>query len=160
MPDDFLTIFNFEVYITPSGLGGDEALAGDAKGAFSEVAGLEMTLETTEIREGGYNQGARQLIGKTSNPPLVLKRGLTLDAAFWQWIQRCVNGTYPLPYVSGSVNVYPAAIERESATPAEWKFTNGIVTKVKAADLNAVSASSVPIEELTIAHEGLRRVTA
>ncbi len=45
----------------------------------------------------------------------------------------------------------------DSATPAVWAFTNGIVTVVKSTDLNAASASNVPIEELHIAHEGLKR---
>lgn len=158
MPEDFLTVFNFEVHVTASNFGGDEGLADDAMGAFSEVTGLETTIETTDLREGGYNRGTRRLVGKTSNPTLGLKRGMSLDAAFWTWIQRCMDGTYPLPYVDGSVHVFPAGVDRDAATPAVWSFTNGIVTRVKAADLNAVSASSVPIEELDIAHEGLERI--
>lgn len=150
-----LSNFNFTVEIELSGLGGDEGLSLGARGAFSEVSGLEITLEPVTFREGGYNRGARQLVGKTTNAPLVLKRGLSLDPAFWTWVQRCIDGTFPLPYVSGTVRVYQAS---GSAAPAGvWRFENGIVNKVKAADLNAGTGREVPLEELHIVHEGLSR---
>jgi phage tail-like protein len=158
MPEDLLTIFNFEVCIAPSGLEGDEGLSQGARGSFSEVSGLEINLEKKEIREGGYNRGARQLIGKTSHPELVFKRGLTLDRAFWDWIQSCTSGKFPLPYVAGSIRVYSARGKEDFSTHARWKFRQGIAVKVRTADLNAASANSVPIEELHIAHEGLERV--
>ena len=62
--DTLLTNFNFAVQIELSGLGGDEGLAqGARRAAFSEVQGLEITLEPVSFREGGYNRGARQLVG-------------------------------------------------------------------------------------------------
>jgi phage tail-like protein len=157
MPDPaMLSNFNFAVHIELSGLGGDEGLAlGSRKGAFSEVQGLEITLEPVSLREGGYNRGARQLVGKTTNPPLILKRGLSLDPGFWTWVQRCIDGTFPLPYVSGTLRV----LQADSSAPdaGVWRFENGIVTKVKSADLNAGNAREVPLEELHIVHEGLSR---
>jgi len=157
MPESFLTSYNFAVQLTLSGFGGDEGLVRDAKGAFSEVTGLESQIEMTALREGGYNAGVRQLIGKTTQPALVLKRGLSLDAAFWEWIQRCTGGGYPLPYINGTIEVYGPASNRKKGKPALWRFSNGIVTKVRAADLDAAQSSTVPIEELHIAHEGLHR---
>jgi phage tail-like protein len=159
MPEDrdLLSLFNFEVHLGVSGFGGDEGLIADPRGAFSEVSGLEFNVEHTEIREGGYNRGSRQLVGKTTHPVLVLKRGVSLDGAFWDWIQRCVEGTYPLPYINGSVLVYPPSGDRGRDMPAIWTFINGIATSVKSADLNAGGATAVPIEELHIAHEGLER---
>ncbi len=163
MSEAFLTRFNFAVEITVSGYGGDEGLAQGgphaARGAFSEVTGLELTMEMTALREGGYHGGVRQLAGKVTSPPLVLKRGVTLDEAFWAWIRRCTDGTYPLPYVSGAIRVFGP--EGEQGEPrASWAFVNGIVTKVKSADLNAAGAREVAIEELHIAHEGLMREAA
>jgi len=160
MSDSLLTRFNFTVEITVSGFGGDEGLAQGgphaARGAFSEVTGLELNIEMTALREGGYNVGLRQLAGKVTSPPLVLKRGVTLDDAFWAWIRRCTDGTFPLPYVSGAITLFgPEGVRGEPK--ASWSFVNGIVTKVKSADLNAGETREVPIEELHIAHEGLMR---
>ena len=88
---------------------------------------------------------------------LVLKRGVTLDRGFWEWIARCGDGTFPLPYVSGTVLQFPPGQDRDAAEPVRYRFTNGIVTKVKSADLQATSTTNVAIEELHIAHEGLVR---
>jgi phage tail-like protein len=154
-PPPFLTTFDFEVQLSLSGQG---ALLGDTRGAFSEVSGLEITLEHREIREGGYNLGARQLVGKTSHPVLVFKRGVTIDTGFWRWIQRCLDGTFPLPYTSGEISVYPRARgEWQEDEAAVWAFSGGICTKVKSADLAAAGASAVAIEELHVAHEHLER---
>jgi phage tail-like protein len=153
--DTLLTRFRFVVHIDLSGQGGDEGLA-RGQGAFSEVTGLELTIEPTTFREGGYHRGPRQLIGKTTTVPLVLKRGVSLDQAMWTWIQRCTDGSYPLPYVAGAIHVQPPDGDA-SGDEAIWSFVNGIVTKVKSADLNATNAQDVPIEELHIVHEGLSR---
>lgn len=155
MSDTLLSRFRFLVEIDLSGQGGDEGLA-QGDGAFSEVTGLELTIEPTTFREGGYHLGPRQLIGKTTTTPLVLKRGVSLNDAFWTWIQRCTDGTYPLPYVSGAIHVQPPDGDA-SGDEAVWTFVNGIVTKAKSADLNATNAQDVPIEELHIVHEGLSR---
>lgn len=160
MSESFLSRFNFRVEVDVSGYGGDEGLVQGgpeaARGAFAEVTGLELTIEMTALREGGYNKGVRQLPAKVNSPPLVLKRGVTLDEAFWAWIRRCTDGTFPLPYVSGAITV--SGPEGEAGEPkATWHFVNGIVTKVKSADLAAAQAREVPIEELHIAHEGLMR---
>lgn len=151
---EFVSSFNFEVILAPSGRGGDEGLAATA--SFSEVSGLELSIEATALREGGYNAGVRQLIGRTTSPPLVLKRGVTADRAFWSWIQRCFSGRYPLPYVNGEVRIYAPGGDR-SAAVARWSFVNGIATRVRSADLSAANASAVPIEELHLAVEGLTR---
>lgn len=154
--EPLLSTYNFAVQIELSGLGGDEGLAqGARRGAFSELQGLEINVEPVSFREGGYNRGVRQLVGKTSNPPLVLKRGLALDQAFWAWVRRCIDGTYPLPYVGGTIRVLQAS--GGSAPAGVWRFENGIVSKVKAADLNATSGREVALEELHIVHEGLSR---
>ena len=154
--DSLLTNFNFAVQIELSGLGGDEGLAqGARRAAFSEVQGLEITLEPVSFREGGYNRGTRQLVGKATHPPLVLKRGLSLDPAFWTWIQRCMDGTFPLPYISGTIRVLQA--NSTAADAGVWRFENGIVNRVKAADLHAAGGREVALEELHIVHEGLSR---
>jgi phage tail-like protein len=150
----WLTTFNFAVEIELSGFGGDAGLR-SANGAFAEVQGLEIALEAVTFREGGYNQGPRQLIGKATTQPLVLKRGLSLDTAFWAWVQRCMEGRYPLPYVNGTVRCFPPS--GAGGAQGTWRFVNGIATKVSCAALNARQSSEVALEELHLVHEGLSR---
>ncbi len=147
---DPIAPFNFEVLITPSGQGGDDGTARIA--AFSAVSGLEISIETVPLREGGYNSGTRQLLGKASSPALVLKRGLTSDRSFWEWVQRCFDGPYPLPYATAEVNLFAA----DGELVARYTARNAICTKVHTADPDA-SSTQIAIEELTLTHEGLFR---
>ncbi|CAB5150375.1 hypothetical protein D3OALGA1CA_4383 [Olavius algarvensis associated proteobacterium Delta 3] len=157
MSDRLLTTFNFEVQISATGQESLKELTG-ARGAFSEVSGLEINVKSREIREGGFNTGTRQLLDNTTHPAIILRRGMTINTAFWRWIQRCTHGPYPLPYINGRIFIYPPSVQRDDDTAGQWRFENGIVTKVSAANLDAVSVSAVPIEELHIAHEGLTRI--
>lgn len=153
----WLTPFRFAVEIELSGFGGDEGLR-QARGAFAEVQGLEISLEAETFREGGYNQGPRQLVGRATTQPLVLKRGLSLDTAFWEWLQRCTDGRYPLPYVSGTIRSYPPG--GTDGDQGRWRFVNGIATRVSCAAFSARDAREVALEELHLVHEGLSRELA
>lgn len=156
MPDVFLHPHNFVVAFTTDG---DESTEGIANAAsFAAVDGLELSLQTEGLQEGGYNWGVRRLITGSQNAELTFTRGMTSDAGFWRWIQSCLTGGFPLPYVDGEVRVYgPAASGRGVEVRATWRFYRGLVTAVSAPGLRAKGAD-VPIESLRIAHEGLERV--
>lgn len=156
--DHILSTFRFEVTISASEIGATDAAGRVSRAAFSEVTGLEINVEAYTVREGGYNYGVRQLLGKVTHPQLVLKRGVTLDAGFWAWIDAFASARYPLPYVQGQILCHPPGGVPDDTTAAVWEFTNALPTKVKTADLNATSSGEVPIEELHLSHERLWRV--
>lgn len=54
-------------------------------GAFSEVSGLEATMEYKAIKEGGNNYGAQLRVGPVSFATVVLKRGLVEADNLWDW---------------------------------------------------------------------------
>lgn len=149
---ELLSGFNFVVILDPVG----EDLPGLGRSAgFSEVSGLEISVELESYNEGGYHHGARQLWKRAKPGNLVLKRGMTVDSGFWDWVQRCMNGPFPLPYLSGQVLVLsPGGLTGGPA--ACFNFENGLAVRVSAPGLNA-SGGALPIEELHIAHEGLSR---
>ena len=74
------TTFCFVVEIKVDGVADKVAAA-----AFSEVDGLEMTIEAKTIREGGRNDGPIHLAGGASYGQLTLKRGMTANRDFWKW---------------------------------------------------------------------------
>ena len=75
------TTFNFSVEITRND--NPKPLA-DA--AFSECDGLEMTMESKTIREGGNNGRQIRLSGPMAFGQLTLKRGLTKGFDLWLWL--------------------------------------------------------------------------
>ncbi len=78
------TAFRFEVELTL-----DSSVAGVSgtvcKGAFSDCDGLEMTMESKPVREGGNNQEHIHLMGPISYGQLTLKRGMTDTLDLWKW---------------------------------------------------------------------------
>jgi phage tail-like protein len=170
--DLFLRAFRFEIKLRrspdeQSGLSptGETSIADDSgdaltDGAFQEVTGLEVELDVTEYLEGGRNDGAIRQVGRAKYSPLVLKRGMfhsstgVLNKELWAWLQSIAAGTRPLPRYDGVIEVWG---KDGSQVVATWEFERGVPTRVRGPELNA-KTGEVAIEELHIAHEGLRLV--
>jgi phage tail-like protein len=145
-------VFNFHVAFSRDAVGGGSQGGGDAtlcQGAFSELSGLEATMEPRTIREGGRNWGSLQRPGAVNFATVVLKRGITRSRDLWWWFELLGQGGY--------VNRLKAEIEIRDHAGARvmgWTLRRALPVKFKAADLNARGAD-VGVEELHIVHEGL-----
>ena len=73
--------FAFHVSFETSGTG----VPAEPFGAFSEVSGLEATMEHKVIKEGGQNYGPAIRIGQVSFATVILKRGLVEIDNLWKW---------------------------------------------------------------------------
>lgn len=144
--------FRFDVtLINPDGEGG----AVLARGAFSEVTGLEASMTVKALKEGGRNWGEVQLAGPVTFQPLVLKRGVTEIGDLWAVIEAVGYGAATALRLEGRIDVY-AQDRREGDRPAlTFRVSRAMPVKYKGPDLSS-TASQVAIEELHLAHEGLR----
>ena len=138
------TAFNFKVRLE---LEGEDGLICD--GAFSEVTGLEATIETETIREGGANARPIHLVGPVSYGELTLKRGMTRGLGLWRWFRRVQERREAR--ASGEIAMLSA--DRESEV-VRFKLTGCLPVKIKAPPLNAMDGL-VAIEEAQIAFETL-----
>jgi phage tail-like protein len=157
--EEFMQTFRFEVLLTVSG-GGSQAPLGN--GAFAECSGLELEADVKEYLEGGFNDGVVRRVGRVKLQPLVLKRGMMVlakgqyaDITFWDWLTRMVSGTLPVWRCDGHIRVCTDLTN--TRVVADWSFIRGLPLKVTGPALNA-KTGEVAIEELHIAHEGLRLV--
>ncbi|MBR3992882.1 MAG: phage tail protein [Anaerotignum sp.] len=130
--------------------------------AFSEVSGIEATVDVIEFRQGNAHSLAPVKIpGLVKHGNVTLKFGYTLDSAFKTWIQECVSevrGEMPRSRVQiEMIDINGGApqnlVDSISGTRV-WVLTNAWVTKYTAPDLNA-SQSEVAIETVEIAYEEL-----
>lgn len=152
-----LQTFKFQVTLTRVDPGSDNATIGD--GAFSECSGLQLEADIKEHLEGGRNDGVIRRVGRVKLVPLVLKRGMfstkadrPADSALWDWLTSMVSGVLPVRRYNGTVEVMDPTLQVARAT---WTFDRGLPMKVLGPTLNA-RTGEVAIEELHIAHEGLR----
>ena len=119
-------------------------------GAFSECTGLEATMEPKVIKAGGANYGPTQRAGQVSFATVILKRGMTSTRDLWNWFQMVGGGGY-----AHRLSAEIAMQDPAGKTVLTWGLDNCLPVKFKAADLNA-KGTEVGIEELHLAHEGLR----
>ena len=130
--------------------------------AFSEVSGIEATVDVIEFRQGNAHSLAPVKIpGLVKHGNVTLKFGYTLDSAFKTWIQECVSevrGEIPRSSVQIEmidINGGAPQSKVESITGTRvWVLSNAWVTKYTAPDLNA-SQSEVAIETVELAYEEL-----
>jgi phage tail-like protein len=130
------------------------ALAGildAAAGGFSECAGLEMTIQPEEYKEGGNNGAALKFTSRVAWTNITLKRGITASTELWDWHFSFVEGRGKRR--DGVIVLLDAA-----RTPAQaWFFRRGLPVKYSGPSLNATQ-NNVAIESIEIAHEGIHQI--
>lgn len=132
-----------------------------ADGAFQECSGLEVEMDVQEYQEGGRNDAVIRRVGRAKYSPIILKRGMfygdggKANRDLWIWIQGVVAGERPVPRYDGIIEVMSSGMN----VSATWVFDRGVPLKIHGPELNA-RTGEVAIEELHIAHEGLRLVNS
>lgn len=153
-----LHVFRFKVEFAEIALTGGETESGKpvviCSGAFSECTGLEATMEPKVIREGGRNFGVHQRVGLVTFATVILKRGVTTERDLWKWFELVGRGAYAHRM---KVTIKLLAQSSQEEVLVAWELDRALPVKFKAADLNA-RASEVGIEELHLAHQGLKLV--
>jgi phage tail-like protein len=146
--------FNYDVVFNDvtlpdggAGTGGELRLCG---AAFSEVTGLEATMEPKVIKEGGRNFGVVQRAGPVTFATVVLKRGVSRTSDLWKWFELLAGGS-TRKRLTATITVYDPA----RVALMKWRLVRALPTKFKTSDLNATT-TSIGLEELHIAHEGMQ----
>jgi phage tail-like protein len=135
-------------------LGSTAASVLDAPGGgFSECTGLEIALDVEEYREGGRNSEVLQFPTRIRWTKITLKRGVTHDTSLWDWHFQFVEGR-------GKRRDGIIVLLNDVRDPVHiWHFRRGLPVKYSGPALSALQ-SSVSIESLEIAHEGLYQLPA
>ncbi len=125
------------------------ALQSVAHAGFSECSGLEMSLDVEEYREGGNNGKVLRFPTRVKWSNLRLKRGVTFADDLWTW-------HYDFSRGKGKRRDGIVVLQDERHNPAKvWSFTRGLPVKWTGPTFNAAQ-SQVAVEEVEIAHEGLK----
>jgi phage tail-like protein len=121
-------------------------------GGFSEASGLEMNLEVEEYKEGGRNDTPRKFPTRVTWSNLRLKRGVAYSDDLWNWHYGFVEGR-------GRRRDGVVVLQNDLHVPIKvWYFTRGLPVKWTGPSLDA-GQSRVAVEEVEIAHEGLKLYT-
>jgi phage tail-like protein len=147
----YFSTFRFQVWFTQDVQPTRESQKLSDAG-FSEVSGLEANVDVKAHNEGGRFVGARQLVGRTTFPNLVLKRGMSRNIETWIWFSNVARGVRPVPRKGIIIELLDTSdINR---VVARWTVDSAVPVKMKLNDLNA-KTGELAIEEVHLAHEGL-----
>jgi phage tail-like protein len=121
------------------------------RASFSECAGLEVKIKNKKINPGGTINEQRVLIEDTEYTDVILKRGLTDDLAFWEWVTQ----VWQPGGQSKRRNINVLVFNQAGETMQCWTLLAAIPVGWKSPPLKADS-STLAIEELTLAYECLK----
>jgi phage tail-like protein len=115
---------------------------------FSEVTGLDLTIQAEDYREGGNNGTVHKFPGHAVWQNIKLRHGLVSGTDLWDWHMQFVNG-------QGKRRDGVVTLLDESGSPVRsWRFVRGLPVRWAGPALHAREAQ-VAIEEIEIAHEGI-----
>ncbi|VAW40752.1 hypothetical protein MNBD_CHLOROFLEXI01-376 [hydrothermal vent metagenome] len=117
---------------------------------FSEVSGLESSIETIDHREGGVNHYVHQFPSQVTQSNLVLKKGMTPFDFLWDWYHDTTQGI--IERKNGTI-----MLMNEFHLPVRWwNFHNAFPTKWSGPQFNA-SSGEVAFETIELVHEGISK---
>lgn len=131
--------------------GGPDLAGLTVAGGFSECAGLEMVMQPEEYKEGGRNSAVLRFPSRVTWSNLTLKKGVGLGMDLWNWHYGFVTGR------GRRRDGVIALLDAAHAPSVVWFFRRGLPVKYTGPTLNAAQ-STVAIESIEIAHEGLHLV--
>lgn len=148
--------FNFTISLVETASGGaflQAAIGIPPQGGFSECSGLELTMQPETYAEGGNNGALLKFRGRASWSNIRLKRGVVTSAELWRWHNDYVEGGGKRR--DGVISL----LDETGKTVRVWRFRRGLPVRWAGPAMNAMQ-SQVAIEEIEIAHEGLRQTGA
>jgi phage tail-like protein len=120
-----------------------------ASAAFSEVLGLDVSIDIVDYRNGTSLQGtAEKLPGLARYPNITLKRGFTQNADLWNWVKNILSG------VSDKRSVSIVLQDAQHNDVLRWNVRNAWPCRWSGPALHAGS-SEIAVETLEICHEGI-----
>ncbi|NES94823.1 MAG: phage tail protein [Desertifilum sp. SIO1I2] len=149
--------------------------------SFSECQGLGVKIKYERYQEGGVNDQQRIILGQSEFSDVTLKRGLTNDLVFIDWISKILVQLVDRPLDTRqlrqqeSLDIQPARTQssdramrrnvnilifnQAGETMQCWTLIGAVPVGWKAPSLQA-NSNTVAIEELTLAYEGLKVMNA
>jgi phage tail-like protein len=155
IPSNPLSSFRFVVKLSEAaGPGGVVASGGVTQtvGGFSEITGLDSSIEMFDYKEGGRNDYVHKLATRGSFGNLSLKRGVALTPDLWEWFDRVRGGSF-----GARRSIMIAHLAEDGTAGLVWLITRALPTKYNGPSWNAAQ-STIAIESLDMVYEGLELI--
>ena len=125
-------------------------------GYFTECSGLGSENDVTVHNVMGPNgvEVVRKVPGRLKWGDITLKRGISTSMDLWTWRKMVEDGDVAGARTDGSIIMY----DQEGTEVARWNFEKGWPSKISGPSVKSDS-NEIVVEEITIVHEYIERVT-
>lgn len=124
--------------------------------AFSEVSGLEATMEMDSLNEGGENRYVHQLPTKMSHPNLQLKRGVApVTSAIVVWCKSVLEGGLNLGLTPSHLLV--SLLDEQGMPLRSWAVFDALPVKWQVDGFNSTK-NEVAIETIELTYSYSERM--
>lgn len=129
--------------------------SGKLTGYFQEVSGLGSESEVVSNKSitSTGQMFERKIPGRLKWGDVTLKRGITANMDLYDWRKEVEQGNVDKARVSCTIRMHDQAF----AVVAEWELDAAWPSKISGPSLKADS-SEMGVEEITLVHEGIRRI--
>jgi phage tail-like protein len=111
---------------------------------FQSVGGLEVSVDTESVREGGENRFEYALPVKTSYATLSLKRGVVRDSGVIDWLKETMESLQVKP-----LDVLVSLLDQDHQALMSWNVKHAWPRKWSVSELNAMNNELV-VESLDL----------
>lgn len=117
---------------------------------FRECSGIKTSAKVFELEEGGLNDRVHRFVGESKWDNVTLRAATNCSVLLWSWRERCRSGDHR-KRSTGAITMYGAdgrpveRFELIEVWPVRWQGP----------ELDS-GQSELAVEELEIAHEGVR----
>lgn len=129
-------------------------IGSEIKACFTDCSDIGVQIDKEVYQEGGVNNQQRIFLKQAKFNDVTLKRGITDDLTFWEWINGVLDNT---PKKRLNVNIL--LFNQAGETMQSWTLIGAIPVGWKAPPFQA-NSNTAAIEELTLAYEGLKMKNA
>jgi phage tail-like protein len=131
-------------------------ISGKLSGFFTSVSGIGSESEVVEhkvVTDKGETI-IQKIPGRLTWTEVSMKRGVTSNIDIWNWRKMVVDGKVNEARTNCSIIAY----DQTQKEIARWNFENAWPSKVVGPELDS-SSTNYMIEDVTIVHEGVERVS-
>jgi phage tail-like protein len=120
-------------------------------GGFTQVSGLESSINTEDRVEGGVNGFVHKILKETNYPNLVLSHGLVDIDSLWAWYDRTSRGIITRKH--GTIML----LDPTSLPVMWWDFRDALPVKWSGPTFDASQDGQVGVETVELIHRGITK---
>ncbi|MFM1799997.1 MAG: hypothetical protein RLZZ117_2275 [Cyanobacteriota bacterium] len=155
MPEIAYPLPAFYFTVSVAGMGPDSPASAQPDGSFSEISGLESSVTTEDVKEGGQNQYVHRLPTGSTQKNIVMKRGVVSQASLMaDWASDTIGSTLAKPIVTRTLVVM--LLGPDHAPKFAWNIRRAWPLRWDWGTLNS-TRNEVLVESLEFAHCGVTR---